>query len=228
MAPRREGKRVERALRSVPLDAIAPEIAARESAGDGLWCLVGGEVAFVAAHGERTVTDWSDPLAHAQYTRWLAAHPERAHDTHEAALAFVRSRLGAGGPAEPGAAAGPDGVRAVRRRQSHKRGQLRTWARRQRRLRVLVIVATITACAVAGATAGPVAYATELDLPLAEVNLPDSAGLGLCWGVFGALLTAAALSRVRYKYLWLTVGIAVAATWLVTFVSVCLWVLNSQ
>jgi len=94
MTPQREWKHVEWALRMIPLDAIAPDIAASESPCDGLWCLVGGEVAFVPAHGGRTITDWCDPLAYAQYARWLAAHPQRVHDTHEGAVAFVLSRLG--------------------------------------------------------------------------------------------------------------------------------------
>jgi hypothetical protein len=94
MTLRHEGKRVTRAIRSIPLDAIAPDILAWEAAGNGLWCLVAGRVSFVTVDGGHTETDWDDPLTHAGYVRWLAAHPERVHDTHEAAIAFVRSRLG--------------------------------------------------------------------------------------------------------------------------------------
>src|SRR6478672_10521713 len=96
MTLRREDKHVQRTLRTVPIDAIAPDIAARESQGDGLWCLVGGEVSFVPVHGGRTVTDWDDPLAYAQYARWLAARLERIFDTHDSAVAFVLSQLGPG------------------------------------------------------------------------------------------------------------------------------------
>jgi hypothetical protein len=95
----REQKRVERALRTIPVEAIAPDIAASESPGDGLWCLVAGEVSWVPAHGGGTTTSWCAPLAYAQYARWLAARPERVHNTRAAAVAFVRSRLGQRGPA---------------------------------------------------------------------------------------------------------------------------------
>jgi hypothetical protein len=96
MTPQREAKHVQRALRTIPVDAIAADIAASESPGDGLWCLVGGEVSFVPVHGGRTITDWDDLLAYAQYARWLAAHPERVHESHESAVLFVRSRLSGG------------------------------------------------------------------------------------------------------------------------------------
>jgi hypothetical protein len=99
MTLEREWKRLERALRTIPLNAIAPDIAASESAGDGLWCLVAGDVSWVPAHGGGMATTWCDPLAYAQYVRWLAAHPERIYDTREAAVAFVRSRLGQRGRA---------------------------------------------------------------------------------------------------------------------------------
>ena len=94
MTPEREGKRVLRTLRGIPVDAIAPDIAASEAPGDGLWCLIAGEVAFVPAGGGRTVTNWDDPLAYAQYARWLGTRPERVHESHESAAAFVRSRFG--------------------------------------------------------------------------------------------------------------------------------------
>src|SRR4051812_17181717 len=94
MTPQREAKRVERALRTIPSEAIAPDITASELQCDGLWCLVGGQVSFVPSHGGCTVTEWDDPLIYAQYARWLSAHPERVHDTHAAAVVFVRSQLG--------------------------------------------------------------------------------------------------------------------------------------
>jgi hypothetical protein len=100
VTPQREAKRVERMLRAIPAEAIAADIAASESVRDGLWCLVAGEVAFVPTHGGGTTTNWCDPLAHAQYARWLRAHPERVHDTHESAVAFVRAQLGGAGQVE--------------------------------------------------------------------------------------------------------------------------------
>jgi hypothetical protein len=94
VTPEREAKRVERLLRTIPVEAIAPDIAASESVRDGLWCLVAGEVSFVPIHGGGTTTSWCDPLAYAQHARWLRAHPERVHDTQESAVAFVRAQLG--------------------------------------------------------------------------------------------------------------------------------------
>jgi hypothetical protein len=93
MTPEWNFKRARRALRTVPVDAIAPVIAATESAGDGLWCMVAGELSFVPSHGGGTETIWDDALEYAQFVRWVEAHPERIYDTHEAAVAFVRSRI---------------------------------------------------------------------------------------------------------------------------------------
>src|SRR5262249_19091534 len=99
MTPEREGKRVERAIRTIPADAIAPDIAATESRGEGLWCLVDGEVSFVLVNAEPTLSNWCDPLAHTQYIRWLKSHPERIHDSHESAVRYVRRQLGEKGRA---------------------------------------------------------------------------------------------------------------------------------
>jgi hypothetical protein len=88
-------------------------------------------------------------------------------------------------------------------------------------LRVLVAAVACAACVAAGAAAGPVAFATELGLPLAEINWRGPVGLGLCGGAFGALLAAPALWFVDRKRLWLAAAVAVAATWLVTFVVAC-------
>jgi hypothetical protein len=99
MTPEREDKRTKRALRTIPVDAIAPEIAASEADRDGLWCLVSGDLEFVPAHGGRTTTLWCDELAYAQFVRWVRGHPERVPATHEAAVAFVRSRLAERGQA---------------------------------------------------------------------------------------------------------------------------------
>jgi hypothetical protein len=93
MTPQREQKHLKRALRTIPVDAIAPEIASSET-GDRLWCLVDNELSFIPASGNRTETCWGDMLAHAQFFRWVKARPERIHPTHEDAVAFVRSVLG--------------------------------------------------------------------------------------------------------------------------------------
>ncbi len=94
MTPQQEHKRVQRALRTIPVEAIAPAVAAYEAEGTGLWCLVGGDLSFVPTDGGRTVTDWDDALEYAQFRRWVTSRPERVHDTHEAAVAFVWARLG--------------------------------------------------------------------------------------------------------------------------------------
>jgi len=98
--PQRRGKHVQRKLRTIPLDAIAPYIAASESTGRGLWCLVAREVTFVPVDGGETITQWDDPLEYAEYERWLAAHAERVHDTHEPAVEFVRRRAAEGSSSE--------------------------------------------------------------------------------------------------------------------------------
>jgi len=89
----RIGKRIERKLRTIPVDAIAPDITAHESNRSGLWCLVAGLVKWVPKNGAKVETAICDDLCHAQYARWLVAHPERVHETHEAAVAFVRAKL---------------------------------------------------------------------------------------------------------------------------------------
>lgn len=100
MTPDRRGKQVLRAIRSIPLDAIAPSITASESAGRGLWCIVAGDLVFVPPDYDTEITtDWDDMIEHAQVVRWVRRHPERIHDTHESAVAFVRSRLA--GPPDP-------------------------------------------------------------------------------------------------------------------------------
>jgi hypothetical protein len=88
-------------------------------------------------------------------------------------------------------------------------------------LRVLVAAVAGAACVAAGATAGPVAFATESGLPLAEINLRGTVGLGLSGGAFGALLAAPALWFIDRKRLWLAAAVADATTWLGTFVVAC-------
>ena len=94
MTPQREAKRVQRRLRAIPVEAVAPHIAAEEADRGGLWCLVSGGIVFVPADGSECTTGWDDALVYAQFHRWLLAHPERVHDTHAAAVGFVRSRTG--------------------------------------------------------------------------------------------------------------------------------------
>lgn len=91
MNPQRD-KHLLRRLRTIPLDAIEPRIAASEAAGNATLCLVGGEVEFVRTDGSTVWTTWDDPLDFAQIVRYLQAHPERVHATRESALAYAKSR----------------------------------------------------------------------------------------------------------------------------------------
>lgn len=93
MTPGRENKRMQRALRTIPVDAVASDISADESRFSGIWCLVDGELLFVLRSGAENVVCWDDPLTHAQYVRWVNAYPERVHKSDAAALAFVRECL---------------------------------------------------------------------------------------------------------------------------------------
>jgi hypothetical protein len=91
-SPQRQSKHIQRQLRTIPVDAIASHVTAWER--DGLWCLVGGELMFVPVDGGVGESHWDDPLEYAQFRRYVAAQPERVHDSWESAQAFVRSRLG--------------------------------------------------------------------------------------------------------------------------------------
>lgn len=91
MTLQQEHKRVQRAMRTIPIDALYPSIAAFEAGGNGLWCLVAGELSFIARNGALTETVFDDELAYAQIVRWVGSHPERVHQTHEDALTFVRA-----------------------------------------------------------------------------------------------------------------------------------------
>jgi hypothetical protein len=93
MSLKRQGKRVLRAIRTIPVEQIAPVVHSGER--DGLWCLVADELTIVPAGGGQTVTVWDDPTEYAQFVRYVEAHPERVHPTQESALAFVRSRIAA-------------------------------------------------------------------------------------------------------------------------------------
>lgn len=48
----------------------------------------------MSADGGHAITNWDDPLEYTQFRCWVASRPERVHDTHDAAVAFVRARLG--------------------------------------------------------------------------------------------------------------------------------------
>ncbi len=93
MTPQREDKHVQRAIRKIPINAVTSAVTAWET-GDGLWCLVKGELEFVETSGGRSETTWDNPIELALFVRWVQARPERIHPTHGAALAFVRSTLG--------------------------------------------------------------------------------------------------------------------------------------
>jgi len=86
---------------------------------------------------------------------------------------------------------------------------------------------TVAACVGAGATAVPVAFASELYWPLSEDNFRESVSLGIGWGIVGALSAASALSIANRKYLWITAVIAVVGTWLITFAGVW-WYVGSS
>jgi len=100
MTPHRAAKHVQRTLRTIPVDAIAPHVAAMEAGG--LWCIVAGGLEFVPADGGTCESCWDDPLEHAQFVRYVRARPERVHPSLESARAFVRSRLAAPTDAAPG------------------------------------------------------------------------------------------------------------------------------
>ena len=89
MTPQRAAKQVQREMRTILVDAIAPSVAAMESGG--LWCIVSGGLEFVPADGGTCETCWEDPLEHAQFVRYVRARPERVHPSHESAAEFVRS-----------------------------------------------------------------------------------------------------------------------------------------
>jgi len=93
MTLEREAKRIERAIRKVPVEAIAPTIAGYEASERWLLCLVAEHLEFVHVDGRRGETTWCDTLEVAQIVRWLRAYPERVHPTYPAALTFVRTRL---------------------------------------------------------------------------------------------------------------------------------------
>ena len=70
MTRRREAKHVERAVRTIPVDAIEPDILAFEAEIEGLWCLVENEPSFVTASGAAE-TALDDDLTCAQFVRWV-------------------------------------------------------------------------------------------------------------------------------------------------------------
>src|SRR5262245_47157397 len=92
MTPQHEVASVWGALHANHADGIAAAIAADERAGRGLWCLVGDDLSFVPADGGVTMTNWGDFLEFAQFVYWVESQPERIHPTHDAAVAYVRSR----------------------------------------------------------------------------------------------------------------------------------------
>lgn len=99
MTLKREGKHVLRAIRSIPVDAIAECIAPQEK--DGLYCLVSGVLEFIPADGRICIIGWDDPHEFAQIARYVEARPERVHESLESAQAFVRARFTAVADAAP-------------------------------------------------------------------------------------------------------------------------------
>lgn len=93
--------------------------------------------------------------------------------------------------------------------------------------RLLVIIVTAAACFGAGATAGPVAFASEFGWPLSEINFRDSIRLGIGWSVVGALIGALVLALADRKHFFITALIAVVATWLTTCAGVW-WIVVSS
>ncbi|AMV24448.1 hypothetical protein VT84_08625 [Gemmata sp. SH-PL17] len=89
--PERKWKHIQRRLRSIPVEEIAPRIAAEER--HGLWCFVAHELEFIPRNGATCETCWDDQLEAAQFLRWVLAHPERVHPTREAALDFVQAHF---------------------------------------------------------------------------------------------------------------------------------------
>jgi len=93
--PQREWKHIQRKLRGIPVEQIAPDVAAMET--NGMWCLVAGSLDFVLIDNSSCEVCIDDPLAYGQLVRYVQSHPERVHPSFESAQAFVRSRLGHNG-----------------------------------------------------------------------------------------------------------------------------------
>ena len=89
---RREAKHVERSIRKIPVDSIAPQLAADEGS-DGRYCIVADRLEFVLANGRMTETAWDDPVEVALIGRYVRSIPERIHPTYDSALTWVRSQL---------------------------------------------------------------------------------------------------------------------------------------
>jgi hypothetical protein len=87
---KRDGKQIQRRLRTIPVDEVAPRVVAWEHGR--LWCLVAGELTLVSPAGGRGETTWDDPLEYALFVRYVKTRPERIHSTLESAQAFVRSQ----------------------------------------------------------------------------------------------------------------------------------------
>jgi hypothetical protein len=92
MTPENEAKRLARAIRTIPVDAIVADLMAWEESADGRWCIVAGEMEFVFCESATLIWD-ADPIVSAQIQRWLMTQPERVHPKRESAVSFVRSQL---------------------------------------------------------------------------------------------------------------------------------------
>jgi hypothetical protein len=82
--------------------------------------------------------------------------------------------------------------------------------------RLLVISMTGLACVAAGATAGLLAFASELGWPLSAANFGYSARLGAYCGIASAVTAALCLATIDRKHLWLGGAVALVVTWLLS------------
>lgn len=96
----RDRKVLERRLRYIPVDRIAPRVRADER--NGMWCVVGGVVQFIpVGQGVCDVGPWlGDPLEWAGIDRYVRSCAERVHESRESAWDFVASQLGVSQDAE--------------------------------------------------------------------------------------------------------------------------------
>jgi hypothetical protein len=97
VAPQREWKHIQRRLRKIPVDSVAPFFAATDV--NGMWCMVAGELVHVLMERKPGETAWDDDLEYAQVVRYVQTQPERIHASLESAQDLVRSRFGRTGSA---------------------------------------------------------------------------------------------------------------------------------
>ena len=91
MSEHRDAKRVQRAIRKIPVDDIGPQLAIYEG-NDGRFCIIGNHLEFINANGRQCETTW-DSVQAALIGRYVRSRPERTHSTYESALAFVQFQV---------------------------------------------------------------------------------------------------------------------------------------